>query len=70
VAGQQARDAGEEVGVDLLLPASAVLLRGAEVLEGAEARDGVERAEGLARDAPSVVQVDLEAVPAAGCCLR
>src|SRR5262249_43091927 len=68
--GQQARDPGKELAVDLLLAPGAVLLGGAEVLEGAQARDGVEAPEPLAGEPPRVAEVDVEAVPSARVRLR
>ena len=67
---QHARDAGEQVAVDLLLASCLVVVRGAEMLERAEARDGVERAEALPVDLARILEIDLEPVPAAGGQLR
>src|SRR5581483_3245778 len=63
---QHARDAGEQVAVDLLLTSRLEGLRGAEMLKRTEARDGVEHAEALSVDLARVLEVDLEPVPAAG----
>src|SRR5215216_156854 len=63
--GQHARDPGEQLAIDILLPPGAVVLRRAEVLEGPEACHGVERPELLTRDFPGVTEVDVEAMPAA-----
>ena len=64
--GQHARGVGEQLAVDLLLAPGPVLLRRAEVLEGAEARDRIEAPVGVAVDRSRVLEVDVEAVPAAG----
>src|SRR4051812_24571831 len=67
---QQARDSGEQVAIDLLLPPSSVLLWRAEVLERTKARDGVEPAEGIAVDLAHVEQMDVQTVAPAGRQLR